>query len=98
MKIREVNENKKHFIALSLLADEQENMIDRYLEKGTMYVLEDKDVKAEEVYKRQGQILGGVHADGLVGAYDGVDLVAVLNKAHHIVLFGFFQDGFGGGV
>ena len=33
MKIREVNENKKQFIALLLLADEQENMIDRYLEK-----------------------------------------------------------------
>ena len=39
MKIREVNENKKQFIALLLLADEQENMIDHYLEKGTMYVL-----------------------------------------------------------
>ena len=47
MKIREVNENKKQFISLLLLADEQENMIDRYLEKGTMYVLEDDDVKAE---------------------------------------------------
>ena len=32
MKIREVNENKKQFIALLLLADEQENMIDHYLE------------------------------------------------------------------
>jgi len=41
MKIREVNENKKQFIASLLLADEQESMVDRYLEKGTMYVLED---------------------------------------------------------
>ena len=47
MKIREVNENKKQFIALLLLADEQENMIDHYLEKSTMYVLEDGNVKAE---------------------------------------------------
>ena len=47
MKIREVNENKKQFISLLLLADEQESMVDRYLEKGTMYVLEDNDVKAE---------------------------------------------------
>ena len=47
MKIREVNENKKQFIALLLLADAQENMIDHYLEKGTMYVLEDGNVKAE---------------------------------------------------
>ena len=32
MKIREVNENKKQFIALLLLADEQENMFNHYLE------------------------------------------------------------------
>ena len=31
MKIREVDENKKQFIALLLLADEQESMVDRYL-------------------------------------------------------------------
>ena len=54
MKIREVNENKKQFISLLLLADEQENMIDRYLEKGTMYVLEDGDVKAECVVTDEG--------------------------------------------
>ena len=47
MKIREVNENKKQFISLLLLADEQESMVDHYLEKGTMYVLEDGNVKAE---------------------------------------------------
>ena len=47
MKIREVNEDKKQFISLLLLADELENMVDRYLEKGTMYVLEDCNVKAE---------------------------------------------------
>ena len=29
MKIREVNENKKQFISLLLLADEQESMVDR---------------------------------------------------------------------
>ena len=38
MKIREVDKNKKQFISLLLLADEQENMIDRYIEKGTMYL------------------------------------------------------------
>ena len=54
MKIREVNENKKRFISLLLLADEQESMVDRYLEKGTMYVLEDNDVKAECVVTDEG--------------------------------------------
>ena len=39
MKIIEVNENKKQYLDLLLLADEQENMIDRYLDKGKMYVL-----------------------------------------------------------
>ena len=54
MKIREVNENKKQFISLLLLADEQESMVDRYLENGTMYVLEDNDVKAECVVTDEG--------------------------------------------
>ena len=44
MKIREVNENKKQFIALLLLADEQENMIDHYLEKESLNALDGKDV------------------------------------------------------
>ena len=41
MNIREIHENKKQFLPLLLLADEQEDMIDRYLERGTMYVLEE---------------------------------------------------------
>ena len=47
MDIKEVKEGKKQYLNLLLLADEQENMIDRYLIKGTMYVLEDDGVKAE---------------------------------------------------
>ena len=35
MKIKEIKENKKQFLPLLLLADEQEDMIDRYLNKGT---------------------------------------------------------------
>ena len=45
--IRRVVENKKEYLDLLLLADEQEDMIDRYLERGTMYILEDNGVKAE---------------------------------------------------
>lgn len=47
MIIREVKENKKRYLSLLLLADEQESMIDRYLENGTMYVLEDGEEVAE---------------------------------------------------
>ena len=41
MKIYERTDNKKQYFSLLLLADEQEDMIDRYLERGTMYVLVD---------------------------------------------------------
>ena len=54
MRIREVNENKKQYRSLLLLADEQESMIERYLERGTMYVLEDGDVTAECVVTDEG--------------------------------------------
>ena len=47
MQIIKVTSNKKQYLPLLLLADEEEAMIDRYLERGTMYVLEDGDVKAE---------------------------------------------------
>lgn len=46
MEIRKVRENKKQYLPLLLLGDEQESMIDRYLENGTLYILEDGDVKA----------------------------------------------------
>jgi len=47
MKIVEVTENKKQYLDLLLLADEQEDMIDRYLDKGKMYILDDDGVKCE---------------------------------------------------
>lgn len=49
MNIREIHENKKQFLPLLLLADEQENMIDRYLERGTMHVLEDGGVHLQRL-------------------------------------------------
>ena len=54
MEIREVKENKKQFLSLLLLADEQENMIDKYIEKGIMYVLDDDGVKCECVITDEG--------------------------------------------
>lgn len=38
MKIIEVTENKKEYLDLLLLADEQENMVDCYLDNGRMYI------------------------------------------------------------
>ena len=54
MKIIEVKENKKQYLDLLLLADEQEDMIDRYLDKGRMYVLDDNGIKCECVLMDEG--------------------------------------------
>lgn len=57
MEIREILSEKKQFLPLLLLGDEQESMIDRYLERGTLYVLEDNGVKGVCVVTDEG---GGV--------------------------------------
>ena len=54
MTITKVTDNKKKYLDLLLLADEQEDMIDRYLDKGTMYVLEDHGVMCECVVTDEG--------------------------------------------
>ncbi len=55
MNIREIKENKKQYLSLLLLADEQEDMIDRYIDRGTMYVLDDDGVKCECVVTDEGE-------------------------------------------
>ena len=54
MEIRKVETDKKRYLDFLLLADEQEDMVDRYLERGTMYVLEDDGAKAECVVTDEG--------------------------------------------
>ena len=39
MEIRKIASHKKDYLPLLLLGDEQEDMIDRYLERGTLYAL-----------------------------------------------------------
>src|SRR5215510_5441953 len=46
MKIEKIIENKKQFLDLLLLADEQENMIDKYLPSGDLFALYDNDLKS----------------------------------------------------
>lgn len=62
MKITEITEGKKNYLDLLLLADEQEDMIDRYLDRGRMFVMtregetanEPEAVLAECVVTREG--------------------------------------------
>ena len=46
MKIEKITENKQQLLDLLLLADEQEDMIDRYLTGGDMFALYDDDLKS----------------------------------------------------
>ena len=54
MEIRKIETDKKEYLSLLLLADEQEDMIDRYLERGDMYVLDDGGVRSECVVTDEG--------------------------------------------
>ena len=54
MRIIEVKENKKQYLDLLLSADEQEDMIDRYLDQGKMFVLDEDGVKCECVVTDEG--------------------------------------------
>lgn len=45
MRIETIFENKKKYLDLLLLGDEQEDMIDKYLDRGEMYALVDDDLK-----------------------------------------------------
>ena len=44
IRIKRVTENKKQFLDLLLLADEQEDMIDKYLSNGDLFALYDDDI------------------------------------------------------
>ena len=46
VRIEKIVENKKQFLDLLLLADEQENMIDKYLPNGDLFALYDDDLKS----------------------------------------------------
>lgn len=54
MRIIEVTENKKEYLDLLILADEQEEMIDCYITKGKMFVLDNGGIKCECVITDEG--------------------------------------------
>ena len=88
MEIKRVETDKKRYLDLLLLADEQEDMVDRYLERGTMYVLEDGGVKAECVVTDEGlwKGHGGLPRPDLYGAAYGAASGHRGQFLHHPVL------------
>ena len=53
MQVLKITANKKRFLPLLLLGDEQESMIDRYLEEGEMFALYDGGLKTIAVVSRE---------------------------------------------
>ena len=49
MRIEKIIENKKQFLDLLLLADEQENMIDKYLARGDLFALYEQPIFEGEI-------------------------------------------------
>lgn len=93
MKIMEIKENKKEFLSLLLLADEQESMIDRYIEKGIMYILDDDGVKCECVVTDEGNGILEIKNIATKPEYQKkgygkalIDFVAMKYKATHSIL------------
>lgn len=71
MEFIEVTENKKEYLDLLLLADEQEDMIDRYLDNGRMYVLDDNGIKCECVVTDEGSGVLEIKNIATVPEYQG---------------------------
>lgn len=45
VRVEYIKDDRKRFLDLLLLADEQEDMIDKYLNRGDMFALYDDDLK-----------------------------------------------------
>ncbi len=93
MEIIEVVKNKKQFLSLLLLADEQEDMIDRYIKNGTMYVLNDNGVKAECVITDEGNNILEIKNIATVPEYHRqgygkalIDFIAMRYKGQYSIL------------
>lgn len=55
MEVKIIETNKKDYLNLLLLADEQESMIDKYLQRGTLFALYDGDLKSVCVVTDEGK-------------------------------------------
>ena len=71
MNIFQVKDRKKDYLSLLLLADEQEDMIDRYLTSGVMFVLDDDGIKGECVVTDEGDDILEIKNIAIAPEYQG---------------------------
>ena len=88
MKIYEVKDNKRDYMSLLFLADEQEDMIEKYLDKGTMYVLDDDGIKGECVVTDEG--------NGILEIKNIATSPEFHGKGYGRLLIGFITDKYAG--
>lgn len=89
MDIKQVTENKKAYLDLLLLGDEQEDMIDKYLDRGMMFIIEEEDgVKAECVVTGEGS--------GVLELKNIATVPACQGKGYGKSLIQFIEQHFGG--
>lgn len=93
MHITKITHNKKAYLPLLLLADEEAAMLDRYLERGTMYVLDDGGVKAECIVTDEGCGILEIKNLAVEPAYQKhgygralIDFIAARHKNTHRIL------------
>ena len=93
MKITKITHKKKAYLPLLLLADEEEAMLDRYLERGSMYVLDDGGVKAECVVTDEGSGILEIKNLAVEPAFQKhgygkalIDFIAARHKNTHRIL------------
>ncbi len=93
MKIKEIKTNKKQYLDLLLLADEQEDMIDKYLDRGTMFVLDEDGVKVECVVTDEGNGILEIKNLATVPEFQGkgygkklIDFVSARYKGKYSIL------------
>ena len=57
VRVEYIKDDRKRFLDLLLLADEQEDMIDKYLNRGDMFALYDDDLKGICVVTKEEDII-----------------------------------------
>lgn len=99
MSVIEILTDKKQYLDLLLLADEQEDMIDRYLSRGRMYILDDDGIKCECVVTDEGNGVLEIKNIATVPEYQGkgyakamIDFVVNKYKGQYTVVQGGTGD------
>ena len=90
MNIKEVSGDRKRYMKLLLLADEQESMIDRYLDRGVMYVLDDDGVKGECVVTDEGDGICEIKNIAVDPEFQG--------RGYGRALIGFVEETYGAAI